>query len=325
MAIRRQKTIISALVTLLFAAVLGDECQDVILKETIGSGSNPYAEGAVQIIDSENDMVTFTLNQLWNSDGIPMMSISYPGGHEGATVCESAQDTLLEYNASEEYTAQCFHGYAEVSVYLYVGDPADVIFEECETCSAPNSNYVGYYLTLPCCETITTSEPRPVCENAASVVKTIGETAFPNGSVVTVGAQNTTHVTTSLVQGWEGDAASGTVVDHIFVSYRTSVFGQHCFEYTNISYGTIFAEDLIMTCNGLSKFAWLEICVVDDINKGTLVEGDNAEVPKCCHPDFAEDTPVVCYVLEVSCDVCPDEAEQRKLSSPTATTRWLRR
>ena len=60
----------------------------------------------------------------------------------------------------------------------------------------------------------------------------------------------------------------------------------------------------------------MEICVADDLAHNVLTLEDNAEVPKCCHPTFPADTPVVCYLLEINCvwDCIDDPPpQQRKL------------
>merc|ERR1712194_467134 len=57
---------------------------------------------------------------------------------------------LIALNSAQEYTAQCTYGYADIGVYSYVGPKEDFNEEECEACAAPDNNYVGYYISVPC-------------------------------------------------------------------------------------------------------------------------------------------------------------------------------
>jgi len=66
------------------------------------------------------------------------------------TLKESASIGLIEYGSAQEYTAQCTYGYADIAVYAYVGPKEDFDVEECEACTAPNENYIGYYISVPC-------------------------------------------------------------------------------------------------------------------------------------------------------------------------------
>ena len=139
-----------------------------IWKETIGNvEEHPYVEDAIQITSQEVDTVSFSINQLWMDTGTPMIAVHYRdvllgGGGEGEEVCNmnapTDGDGLVEFEFTQEYTAQCVHGYAEVGVYLYVGPDDTFNVEECEACSAPDNNYVGYYIAVPCvpvCDPVT--------------------------------------------------------------------------------------------------------------------------------------------------------------------------
>jgi hypothetical protein len=137
-----------------------------IWKESIGNvEEHPYVEEAIKITSQDVDTVSFSINQLWMEDGTPMVALHYRdvlgGGGEGEEVCDMnapSDGSLIEFDFTQEYTAQCSHGYAEVGVYLYVGPNDSFDVEECEACSAPDNNYVGYYIALPCvpvCDPIT--------------------------------------------------------------------------------------------------------------------------------------------------------------------------
>jgi len=317
-----------------------------ILQETIGSvlNSNAFLDDAVQIVgsgfDSDNDVdyVAFTVNQLWNKEGLPMIAVSYAEGNQGEMVCDmqtSSSLGLIEFESVTKYSAQCAHGYAEISVYLYVGDSDDFNIEECESCAAPDNNYVGYYLLLPCdhiCEEvkevfteppITESptgsiivSPPPPCPEDIILKHKVGETEFPVDQAVEILSQDTSTVTVKLTQAWTtATTLTTTNIDHIYAAYKTSIFDQNCYESVDVQPGATYEEEITITCNVLYPVAALEICVADDFAHEVLTVADNAEVPKCCYPSFRPNTPVVCYLLEINCVTeCIDETQQRKLS-----------
>merc|ERR1711935_286690 len=53
----------------------------------------------------------------------------------------------------------------------------------------------------------------------------------------------------------------------------------------------------------MSPWAYLKLCVVDDLAKNVLTDEDNAEIPKCCNAEILPETPKVCYNLEISCSL----------------------
>ena len=125
-----------------------------IWKETIGNVDDfPYVKETVQILSQDDVTVTFTVNQLVMTEGTPMMAVHYRDVNEnGDEVCDmnaSGKD-LIALNSAQEYTAHCTYGYADIGVYSYVGPHDEFNKEECEACKAPDNNYVGYYISVPC-------------------------------------------------------------------------------------------------------------------------------------------------------------------------------
>jgi len=139
------------------------------------------------------------------------------------------------------------------------------------------------------------------CPDDILLVTQTGITPFPD-SAVRITSQDMTTVTVELVQTFTD---SSTSLDSVFYLYRDSTFHTTCPEVDNF-----IGEDLVefeITCTSTSKTAFLEIWVADDVTKGVLSEGDNAVVPKCCHPDFPEGKPATMYYLEIKCDSsCPN-------------------
>jgi len=311
---------------------------EIMLKETLGNPSDEfsYVKDAVQIINNNDsqsssidDTVTFTVSQVWLKQGTPMIAVQYPGGINKEEVCnmEASRNDgapLIEYGTTANYTAQCTHGYADISVYLYVGNVVDFDVEECESCSAPSNDYVGYYLTLPCasmCEIVqdaTTVAPSitpiisnddPVsCPEDVTLIRKVGSTEFPVDNAVKIISQDTKTVTVELKQAW----TTSSSIDQIYTSFKDSPYDRHCFETNNVDEGLY--DTVTITCNFFSPKAYLEICVVDDLTHAVLsMNDDQATIPKCCQAKVKPETPIVCYSLEINCVTeCMEETQQRQ-------------
>lgn len=133
-----------------------------IWKESIGNEAYAFKDEFVVITRQDVDTVTFSVNQKWKSDGTPMVSVAYRNIEGNERVCDkraSTNGTLIGSGSSKEYTAHCSHGYSEVGIYSYVGTTVDFDVEECEACTAPDSNYIGYYVALPCVPVCDPSPP----------------------------------------------------------------------------------------------------------------------------------------------------------------------
>jgi len=109
-----------------------------IWKETIGNvDAYPYVDETVQITSQDVDTVTFSVNQLWKEDGTPMVAVHYRNTDEGDEFCDmNAPIGGIGFEVAQSYTVHCSHGYAEVSIYSYVGTQEDFNAEECEACAA---------------------------------------------------------------------------------------------------------------------------------------------------------------------------------------------
>jgi hypothetical protein len=133
-------------------------------------------------------------------------------------------------------------------------------------------------------------------------------------------SQDTSTVTVQLDQVWTSPSFN---VDAIYYKYKEDLYNVKCYEERDVKKGITYAEEITIQCNLMSPRANLQICVVDSIDKGFLGVDDNGTVPKCCHSDKTEDTPVVCYSLEINCNtVCTEEADSRRqLTSSSAGLR----
>ncbi|VEU44795.1 unnamed protein product, partial [Pseudo-nitzschia multistriata] len=137
-------------------ADMGSECgkaSNPILQEVLGNESDfPFDVATVAITSQQIDEVDFTVSQVLIEDGVPMMAVSYRSldGHDMCSMEALDDGSLITFNTGKEIKAQCRHGYADVGVYAYIGPMEDFSVNECEACSVPNNNYIGYLVSLPC-------------------------------------------------------------------------------------------------------------------------------------------------------------------------------
>jgi hypothetical protein len=191
--------------------VSGEDCTKVsnpLLKEIVGNGDFPYNDATVSITARDTDEVTFNVIQFWDQDGIPLVAVHYPT-LEGDDQCtkETMKDGLIPYSEPFEFTAKCIDGYAEVSVYAYVGLQDDFDIAECESCAAPDDNYVGYYLDIPCLPECRVEDPPPTsdCVELAKPVweETTGNSGFSYlEGMVSILEQSIDEVSFSVAQLW---------------------------------------------------------------------------------------------------------------------------
>jgi len=153
--------------------------------------------------------------------------------------------------------------------------------------------------------------PPPSCPEDVKLLRTDGITEIDLGQAVRIVdmAEDKSTVTVRLNQAW----TSGTV-DHIFYEYQARPFHSDCTEQTDVPGGTVYTpEDVTIQCMETKPIADLRICVAD---AGGFLDpqNDGATVPKCCHPDFDPNVPVVCYNILVRCESqCPDTVARRGL------------
>lgn len=140
-----------------------------------------------------------------------------------------------------------------------------------------------------------------ICIEDIVLIKTEGVTALPENSV-TIVQQSTSNVTVTVSQKYTPD---GTI-DSVFYKYQKTPFDSKCYQEDDFK----DPVDITIQCTHQSKIAELELWMVDDLEHGILLKGDNSTVPKCCHQDTENlifGVPVVKYVLEIKCVTeCPD-------------------
>jgi hypothetical protein len=270
------------------------ECSPV-LQETVGSSGYPYIDNAVEIVSQGETSVTFNVNQVWLQDGTPMLAVSYRDSEQAEDICAleaTPEGDIIPYDATHTYTAECHHGFAEIAVYLYVGTSTSFIFEECESCSAPNDNYCGYYITVPCvaCETEspTTSPTKPIdpsppappdCAEASKAVLTTtgGDAdAFPEfENPITIISQDVDEVTITVGQVFD------EIVPMLQVGYPNPLTGIETCDMSTGNLPSFFETTVTAQCT--AGYAEVSIYLytgdatfnVEDCEMCTLVDEDN--------------------------------------------------
>jgi hypothetical protein len=140
------------------------------------------------------------------------------------------------------------------------------------------------------------------CPDDILLIKHDGVTKFPVDAVRII-SQDTTTVTVALQQSFTTSS-----IDYMFYQYNINVFDNKCYEEDNVEGGDYI--EITIECTHTSQIGLLEFWVADDIENGVLSENDNATIPKCCHPDIPEDTPVTKYYIEIKCVTeCPEVYE----------------
>lgn len=157
----------------------------------------------------------------------------------------------------------------------------------------------------------------PSCPEDVTVVKQVGATELPDpNQAVQIVSQDLSTVTVKLNQAWSSPGDEQIPIDHIYYSFMEDSFDEKCYEEDQVLDGNYY-DTITIQCDVTKPFALLTICVADDIANEKLTVEDDAVVPKCCHPSFPEETPVVCYTFEINCVTeCVEEEvkeRQRKL------------
>merc|ERR1712183_673691 len=149
------------------------------------------------------------------------------------------------------------------------------------------------------------------CPDDVKLKNSKGVTPFSSdtASAVKVLSQDTSTLTVQLIQSFNIQSFDSNI-DQIYFQYKDSLFSKQCYEEMNVGSLKVYAEEVTIQYNIMTPYAYLEICLVDDVSKNFLDESEvNAKIPKCCHhdPDVSSDKSTVCYTLEIRCKTkCAD-------------------
>jgi len=139
-----------------------------------------------------------------------------------------------------------------------------------------------------------TGFPLLACPLDLDILQT-GVTPFPKDAFQ-IKSQDTETVTVALHQTF---TPPGSTIDSMYYQYNHDNFNQECYEKNNMVTGN--SMEITIKCSYKNQVATLEVWIADALANNVLSEGDNAVVPKCCHPTNPGTTPVSKYVLKIKC------------------------
>ena len=203
--------------------------------ESIGAPIDLPAD-AVKVISSDGDSVQFLVSQLFEhslAEGpIEMLSVSYRDTLS-STECDTRENVY--YNDEKLYDAVCFDGFADISLYVSVGDDFDPT--ECETCSTPAkdaTDLVAFHFQIPC---------TPICPTVLDCMDDIhpelldatgAQIDLPPDAIKLVSSDGET-IEFVVSQLFEHSLADGPI-DMLSVFYHDSITSTECDTRENVYY-----------------------------------------------------------------------------------------
>jgi len=130
---------------------------------------------------------------------------------------------------------------------------------------------------------------------------------------VTITFQNTTHVKFKVENTFPFSASS------IFTEYHSGSFGEtECLEEENVEKDSSVEIEFVAYCMKHTKISIVNVWVTDCSEVSPFLDdGDNAEVPECCHP--GEECRTVQYTFKLPCvDPCPEISTLPITEAPVA-------
>jgi len=127
--------------------------------DQFGPPETQFPENAVKIINGENDSAIIEVSNLW-SDSASIFLHYHQEGH--GSVCENI--TEFEYEDTINRSLECYEGWTDLAVFVYVDD--ELTMEECEECKPPepdDESTVAFYFEISC---------EPICEDFAALETT---------------------------------------------------------------------------------------------------------------------------------------------------------
>jgi len=251
----------------------------------------PLPEDAVVILDHDGTTVKFQVTQLWDEDvNINMISFHL---HESVSTTECIPSTTVETGTVFEHTAYCFMGYADVGIYIYIGDDFDE--SKCEACSPPepdDENVVVYYFEIPCDSECAppTAAPQPEVLNCYDgvVLDDFAGTCMYHENPVEIISQEDDHVLFSLSHTWnvaQQHSMNALPENLSQVSIRFTADGDDtvsCTTSLDVEEG--FVNTFKAKCNA-DGVAEIEVYVHDD----AFSKESCAQIPEQCDQPAEED------------------------------------
>jgi hypothetical protein len=274
------------------------ECIDAVevdLTRAVGAAI-PLPEGVLTVLETLGNSVTFSVTQNWAESGVELVAVHF---HDaiGSTACEPNPN--MEFSGTMTYTAYCFCGYTDISIYVYL---TAVIVDECEACTAPDEDsdsVVAYYFEIPCEDPCAPGiEDSPIMESSipcapvATMLDTYGTCLYENNPIEILSQHGVT-VTFSVSHSWTiTQATESDVGDLAQLAVRLSSYPEKtksCSNYFDSEPGIM--NTLTAECAN-DGFAEVEIFVADE----AFDQDDLA--PDACPGSFQ-----CSYVFRIPCTV----------------------
>jgi hypothetical protein len=247
---------------------------DVDLTRTVGAAI-PLPEGVLTVLETFGKSVTFSVTQNWEETGVGLVAVHF---HDaiGSTACEPNPNMEFSAAGTMTYTAYCFCGYTDISIYVYL---TDVNVDDCEACIAPDEDsdsVVAYYFEIPCedpCEPAIMDSPildstimdRTIpCAPVATMLDTYGTCLYENNPIEILSQHGET-VTFSVSHSWTRTQVTERIVgDLAQLAVRLSDYPgltKTCSNYFRREAGIV--DTLTAECDS-DGFAEVEIFVADE-------------------------------------------------------------
>jgi hypothetical protein len=232
--------------------------------------------GTIDIQSVSDGTVTVDISQLWSDkDGSMSVAVAYYGS---TNTNEFDSRNKVGYNVTKTYTAQCFKGYAEFSIYAYASGNAPE--SECEASAQSIVGLEGvvvYQVEIPCspCE----------CEPVAELLSQVGASISLPASVFDITAQNVSTVEFSISQNWKS-------LSMFAVQYYTSDVSPSC-----DVMGTVPDSEAVFTAQCFKGFAEVNLFVY----AGDYVAASDCEA---CAVPGEDSIDMVVYTFELPCRPC---------------------
>jgi hypothetical protein len=244
-----------------------------------------------------------------------MISVHYHD-IEDSILCVPHKD--VDWDATISFKAKCYDDFADVSVYVYVGQD-EYEPQECSACKAPAANsdvLVAYYFELACHDPCEEPEALHDSTKPGPDTQTDSPSVAPQASLLDCytgpvlrdyqGECSYDMMPMEIVMmGGDGDSVEFTIknkwrpgLDHLFALYLPKDAPEYsCEEFTNCPDGGLLGGTYTASCtNGIAE---VEIFVSDD--EYTL---GAAEVPAGCVADAPPSTNTCSYLFVLPCQEC---------------------
>jgi hypothetical protein len=253
---------------------------DIAYENTLGAPGYPFPEGAVVVTERGNEMIKFTVKQVWDMENdLTLLAVHH---HTSREEPEAECDKTFDVAPGDtmEYTAICIDGKSEVSLFVYVGDGVEFEPSTCAACEPASggndSDFVQYYMELNCM-------PKACAMDCPTDI----ELYFQQGGSdddrpIEILEQGNNTVTFRVLQPWSGYED----LDHLYIQYHNETDGgTDCVDFHKVSPDSmhVFTAYCMVTTPKTIVDIW--------VSNPLLSSGGSTDIniPECCHPPSAVD------------------------------------